>query len=126
LKKAPGDFMLNYLFAQAMMLAAVEAGTPPFEEIETALKISIRAKPEFSRAHTLLGKLYARVGENRKAVAELELARKQDPHDRATLSQLANVYKRLGRAEDTAIVLADLRRVVVQDSQSKPDLIKAP
>ncbi|MCU1260768.1 MAG: domain protein putative component of TonB system [Bryobacterales bacterium] len=126
LKKVPGDSMLNYLLAQAMMLDDVEAGTPPFEQVERALKLSIQSKPDFARAHTLLGKLYARAGENRKAAVELELAREQNRYDRTTLSQLATVYKRLGRTADAAAALSDLRQMIVQESQSKPNLAKVP
>jgi tetratricopeptide (TPR) repeat protein len=123
LKKAPGDTMLNYLLAQAIVNEPVDAGSPQFHEARHALEKTLRAKPEFTKARTLLGKLYAQVGENSKALEELMLATKQDRNDRTALSQLAIVLRRLGRAEEAAAVLTELRQLVMQSSQ--PALIRA-
>ncbi len=120
LKKAPGDAMLNYLLAQAIVNEPVDAGSPPFHEARQALEKTLRAQPEFTKAHTLLGKLYAQVGENTKALEELELATKQHRNDRTALSQLAIVLRRLGRAKEAAAVLTELRQLVVQSSQPAP------
>jgi len=120
LKKAPGDTMLNYLLAQAIVNEPVDAWSPQFHEARQALEKTLRAKPEFTKAHTLLGKLYAQVGENSKALEELMLATKQDRNDRTALSQLAIVLRRLGRAEEAAAVLTELRQLVMQSSQPAP------
>ncbi|MGI8988925.1 MAG: tetratricopeptide repeat protein [Bryobacteraceae bacterium] len=124
LKKTPNDSMLNYLLAEAIMSQPIEPGTPQFQEARKALAASTRAKPEYTRAHTLLGKLYARVGENEKALEQLKIATRQDPRDRAALSQLAIMLRRLGHTEEAAAVLVDLKQVVIQESQLRSDQVK--
>ena len=120
LKKTPGDFMLNYLLAQAIVNEPVEAGSPQFNEARQALGKTLQAKPDFTKAHTLLGKLYAQVGENRNALEELKLATSRDRTDRTALSQLAIVLRRLGRTQEAAAVLAELRQLVVQAPPPAP------
>ena len=124
LKKIPSDFMLNYLLAQAMMNDPIQLGTPPFKEARTALLTSIRAKPAFTKARTLLGKLYAQVGENEQALVELKVATAQDRTDRKAFSQLAIVLRRLGRTDQAAAALVELRQLVVQESESTKELKK--
>ncbi len=119
LKHAPNDFMLNYLLAQAVMDEPVEPTTPQFEEARQALRASIQANPDFTKSHTLLGKLFAQVGENQKALQELKLGNQKD---RMTLSQLAIVLRRLGRTDEAANVLLELRQVIVHESEGKVDL----
>ena len=116
LKQAPKDFMLNYLLAQAIMDEPLEPATPPFEEARQALATSIQVKPDFLKAHTLLGKLYSQVGENEKALRELKLGNQED---RMTLSQLAIVLRRLGRIDEAAEVLVQLKQIIIHGSQAK-------
>lgn len=118
LKHAPKDFMLNYLLAQAVMDEPVEPATPQFEEAKQALEASIQANPDFTKSHTLLGKLYAQVGENQQALQELKLGNQKD---RMTLSQLAIVLRRLDRTDEAAQVLLDLKQVIIHESEGKVD-----
>lgn len=105
LKQSPHDFMLNYLLAQAIMSEPIEPASAQFKEARQALLTSIQDKPEFTKAHTLLGKLYAQAGENERALQELKLGSRKD---RMTLSQLAIVLRRLGRKDEAARALAEL------------------
>jgi len=116
LRTAPRDSMLNYLLGQAIMTETVEPATTQFQEARQALAASIAANPEYTRAHNLLGKLYEQVGENEKALEQFEIARKLNQEDRTALSHLAVVLRRLGRTEDSTQVLAELKRVVTEQS----------
>ena len=122
LKKNPGDPTLNYLLADSLMHEGAEAGTPTLEEARKALAIAIQAKPDFAKAHTLLGKLYSQIGNYSKAIDELRLGAQYDPSDRTALSQLAIALRRSGRGEEAAAASAGLRRLVMKQLQPEADL----
>ena len=124
LRKNPDDATLNYLLAQVLMHESPEPGTPQFAEARGALLKSIRSKPDFARAHTLLGKMHIRSEENAQAVEEFRLAVKYDPNDRTALSQLAIALRRLGRNDEAIPVLQRLRELVNEDYSTR--LNKSP
>jgi len=116
LKRKPDDPMLNYLLAQAIMSEQVKPETPQYEEARMALDASTKAKPEFTRAHNLLGKLYEQAGDYQKALQQFHIAHEQDSEDRTALSHLAIVLRRLGRTDDADSAIAQLRQVIVEQS----------
>ncbi len=115
LRAAPHDFMLNFLLAQALMSEQGDGGASRFDEARKALLLSIAAKPEYTRAHTLLGKLYEQAGRNEQALAEFQVANKQDRKDRTALSHMALILRRLGRDEEAAATVAQLKQVLIED-----------
>ncbi len=117
LKKTPDDPTLNYLLAETLIRGNIQNGTPEFAEALSSLRRAIRIKPDFAGAHSALGKLYNRVGDYPRAVAELKAGVAGNPSDRAALSQLAVALRHLGRTAEAAEVSADLRRVVLSDTQ---------
>ena len=112
------------------MHASPEPGTPQFAEARSALIKSIRSKPDFARAHTLLGKMHVRSQENEKAIEEFRLATKYDPNDRTALSQQAIALRRLGRNDEAISVLQRLKQLVNEDYSTRltrsPIQIAAP
>jgi Flp pilus assembly protein TadD len=121
LKKSPGDSTLNYLLAQALVQEGVEPGTAKFSETLEALIAATRAQPAFAKAHSLLGKLYVSAENYPKAVEELRLAAKYDATDRMARSQLAIALRRLGRDEEAAAAIAELKRIIIAESHPNPD-----
>jgi Tfp pilus assembly protein PilF len=95
----PGNPMLAFLLAQALLRDAAEPGQPQFEEAKALLERAVRDDPGLSRAHSLLGKTYVQAGQPEKAVQELELAVKLDPVDRTSAYQLALLYNQSGQKE---------------------------
>ena len=124
LRKSPDDATLNYLLAQVLMHENPEPDTAQFAEARGALVKSIRSKPDFARAHTLLGKMHMRSEENTKAVEEFRLAVKYDPGDRTALSQFAIALRRLGRNDEAIPVLQRLRQLVNEDYASRLNKIQ--
>jgi Flp pilus assembly protein TadD len=122
LKKEPNNATMNYLLADALMKESAELGTPPPEEVRKALAIAIKARPDFAKAHTLLGKLYSLSGNYSQAVEELKLGARYDPADRTALSQLAIALRRSGRREEAEAASAKLRRLVMKQLAPEADL----
>jgi Flp pilus assembly protein TadD len=109
-RKEPKDPTLNYLLAQALMRQA------KFTQARDALLVAVSAKPDFSKAHGLLGKLYIQTGDYKQAIEELRLALRDDPTNRMALSQLATALRHEGRADEAATTLAQLKKVVMWQS----------
>jgi tetratricopeptide (TPR) repeat protein len=117
LRKEPKDPTLNYLLAQALM----RQGSAKFNEARAALLIAVSAKPDFSKAHVLLGKLCIQTRDYKLAIEELKLALRDDPTNRMALSQLATALRHEGRASEAATTLAQLKKVVMQQSVQDVD-----
>ena len=118
-RTSPGDATLNFLLAQALMQEGAEPGSPGFAEAVRCLRLAVGARPDFARAHSLLGKLYVQSGDYTQAVEQLRLAAKYDPSDRMAFSQLAIALRRLGRNEEAAAAVEALKRIVIVDAQPK-------
>ncbi|HBY63060.1 MAG TPA: hypothetical protein DEH78_24830, partial [Solibacterales bacterium] len=105
LARRPGDPVLSYLLADALLRARPEERAEPRELLEAAVK----AKPEFARAHALLGKLYRAGGRPQEAIRALRLALAQDGRNRQALQQLVIALREAGRAEESAEAAERLR-----------------
>jgi tetratricopeptide (TPR) repeat protein len=116
----PSDATLNYLLAQALMGEGAAPGSVEFREAEAALIRATRREPGYAAAHTALGKLYRKSGEDASAIAELQIAVKLDGTDRAALNQLAGLLKRAGRIEEANGVIARLRQLVIAKAATAP------
>jgi Flp pilus assembly protein TadD len=105
----PRDATLNCLLSDALL--RTDPG-PTSAEALAALQRALQAKPDFAKAHAAIGKLHLRAGEAAKAVDELRAALKLDPNDRLALNQLVLAYGRLGRREEAAAVVGQLRKLL--------------
>lgn len=120
IQKDPSDPTLNYLLAQAILRDGAAPGSTEFREAEAALILATHAQPAYAAAHTALGKLYHKAGDDTRAITELQIAVKLDGNDRAALNQLAGLLQRLGRFDESAAVAARLRRVVLGSPENTP------
>jgi tetratricopeptide (TPR) repeat protein len=71
-----------------------EQAVPPLEK-------AIWLNPDFSSPYILLGKTYYHIGRLEFAEGMLKQATRMDPNNAGAHYQLANVYRDLGRAEDS-------------------------
>jgi tetratricopeptide (TPR) repeat protein len=122
LRKSPGDATLNFLLAQALVQEGAAPSSPEFAEAVRCLKVALGARPDFAKAHSLLGKLYVQTLAYPEAVEQLRLATGYDGSDRMAWSQLAIALRRLGRNEEAATAVDALKRIVIADAHPKPNL----
>jgi tetratricopeptide (TPR) repeat protein len=110
---APDDYRLNYLLADALLHGVYDPST--LAEARTALERATRAKPDFAKAHSSLGKLYTKTGDLTRAVQEFRMAVSLDPADRAGLNQLQLALRRLGLHKESAAIAAKLKNAIEAD-----------
>lgn len=70
-----------------------------FDEAERCLKRSIKLNPNIAEAHHNLGLVYARLGQNRKALSQFEIAVKLNPRMSQTWLMLASAQQAIGHIE---------------------------
>jgi tetratricopeptide (TPR) repeat protein len=75
--------------------------SPHPEKAAFYLERAVEAKPDFVEARKQLGRALSLMHENQKAVEQLELAAKEDPHDDTVHYLLASIYRKMG-LEDKA------------------------
>jgi len=135
--KLPGaDFLIPYVFAEALIRSGAEVGTSSAAEAIQALQTSIRLNPKFAHSHAELGKLLLKQGEIDQAIPELKLATALDPDDSGPFYQLGQAYRKKGQKAEADEMLArvaqlhspeheldvkkELRRLVKQET-APPD-----
>jgi tetratricopeptide (TPR) repeat protein len=131
LRHAPDDPTLNFLLADALLRSEAQIDSQELKEARAALLRSVRAKPDFAKAHAELGKIYLKDGETEKAMNELRLALRQDPQDRVALHQLSIALQRQARTEEAREVATKLRNLLRRDQEEEKQrnrfaLLKAP
>lgn len=133
--RAPGaNFLIPYIFAEALIRAGADAGTPTATEAMDALETSIRLNSKYAHSHAELGKLLLKQGEVDRAIPELKIATKLDPDDSGSFYQLGQAYRKMGEKAKAEEMLArvaqlhtpehdldvkkELRRLVKQDTMT--------
>jgi tetratricopeptide (TPR) repeat protein len=104
IENTPGSVVARFCIGAAEYKVDSAAGIPYAEE-------AVRLAPELPYAHYLLGLLLADTGEFRRAVPELEIARKAFPKEARVELALGSAYEHLGRAEDAARARAEFQRL---------------
>lgn len=120
LQSTPGDYRLNYLLADTLLRAASPDPAGDAEALAALLR-STRAKPDFAKAHSALGKLYLKSGNIKAATEELRTAVRLDPLDRTGLNQLVLALRRQGFEAEAEKVASQLRSVIRTDTASEID-----
>jgi tetratricopeptide (TPR) repeat protein len=105
LKDGIADADLHYLMAECLLKQDPANSEKAMQQLDRSLELN--AKSVAARA--LRGKLLLENGRTQQAVADLELARQQDPQSRAALYTLARAYRAEGRADDARTLLQQLR-----------------
>ena len=91
--------MVSFMLAQALLRAGPDPSDKEFQEAQRMLKKTVELDPNHARAHGLLGKNYALLGNMAEAVRELEVALRLDPNDRTSAYQLVLLYGKTGRPD---------------------------
>jgi tetratricopeptide (TPR) repeat protein len=131
LRAAPNDATLNYLFADILMNQSKTMSGSTLAEAKAALARAIAARPKFSNAHALLGKVYRRMGDGGKAIQEFRLALADNPQNRVALTQIVSLLRGTDREKEAAPYSATLRGLVQQElkddvSQSRVRIVRVP
>jgi predicted Zn-dependent protease len=100
------DFLIQYVFAEALIRSGAEAGTPAAAEAMRALEASVSLDAKFAHAHAELGKLLMKEGETERAIPELRLATELDPNDSGPFYQLGQAYRKNGQKAQADEMLA--------------------
>jgi tetratricopeptide (TPR) repeat protein len=139
--KLPGaDFLIPYVFAEALIRSGADAGTPVAAEAMAALERSIQVNPKFAHSHAELGKLLLKEGKTDQAIPELKLATELDPNDSGPFYQLGQAYRKTGQKAEADQMLErvaelhspeheldmnrELRRLVKQDTAASETKVK--
>ena len=90
--------------------------------VRDAVAHSLARKPDFAASHALLGKIQLREGELQAAAASLEQAIRYRPDLAQAHLQLAQAYRKLGRAEEASREFAIVSELKNKEAQPKPSL----
>jgi tetratricopeptide (TPR) repeat protein len=94
----PGDYLVNWFLAEALIRQGAAPGTPEEKEAEAALNASIKSAPKNAATRLMLGKLLLKRGDLPAAAKHLEQAMALDPKDASAAYQLGMLYRRQGDA----------------------------
>jgi len=111
LKNQPSDINSRLEIAAAEYKLDSAAGVPYAEE-------AVKLNPDVPSAHYLLGLLYLDTDNYRKAIPELETARRAFPKDAKICFALGSAYARAGRKEDAARARAAFAELNKQSESS--------
>jgi lipopolysaccharide biosynthesis regulator YciM len=75
------------------------------KELDRAIDVNAKSVA----ARSLRGKLLLEIGHPEQAIADLEVARQQDPQSRAALYNLARAYQAEGRTTEARLLFQQLR-----------------
>jgi tetratricopeptide (TPR) repeat protein len=115
LKRKPNDAILQFLLAEALVRAGAAPGDPAFVEAKEALEKSVKLNSRFPASQISLGKIYLKENRVDDAIQHLELARSLNPNEKTAYSQLALAYRRRGKPEQAAAMLATLNKLNDED-----------
>jgi tetratricopeptide (TPR) repeat protein len=96
LKDGMIDSDLHYLKAECLLKDDSANAEQALKELDYAIELNTKSVA----ARALRGKLLLESGRPKQAVADLELARQQDPQSRAALYNLARAYQAEGRTAE--------------------------
>jgi tetratricopeptide (TPR) repeat protein len=95
----PTNAAAQYYYALSLRKRTAAPSTDNDRVAEPYLLRAIELNPDFTDAHYELGLLYQDLGENRKAIGQLEIAIKHRPNLVQAHYHLAQLYKKVGRPD---------------------------
>lgn len=99
------DSDLHYLTAETLLKIDAADTDPILAELNQALQLNT----DSVAARTLRGRLLLDKNELKQALADLEVANRNDPGSRSTIYNLARVYRALGKTQQAADLSRQLR-----------------
>jgi tetratricopeptide (TPR) repeat protein len=88
LKSHPDSPLLHYILAKILDTRGASGDTQLTNEALQSARDAVRLKPEMAEAHDLLAGIYARTGQNEKAIEECRLALKFQDDDQTAMYHL--------------------------------------
>ena len=108
LAQAPADGEINLLMAE-ILIAQHE-----YEKAESFLDHSLNARPDLvPRVHALRGRVFARTGRSKEAIAELTMGLSSD-EDGSVHYQLGRLYQASGNAKAAAAAFEESNRIMAR------------
>jgi Flp pilus assembly protein TadD len=115
IKEKPNDPILLYLLGDALIRSGATPGDSTFAEARTALEQSVKLNLQLAASQVDLAKLYLKENRLDEARDHLERAKTIDPKDKTAYSQLAVVYRRIGKPELASAMLSILNQLNEED-----------
>lgn len=106
----------------AFQLGQLRYGASDLNGASQFLMRAMALRPTFTEAHIAMGLVLARMGNEDAALAEFELAAKQDPNNRMAHYHLSQLYKKHGRTEEADRELKLFRRLSESQNAKKPSV----
>ena len=123
LKKAlsvlPQDAFLYYLYGGQLLEEAETVGSGNLEEAMTVLNKALELNPLYANTYFLLGKLYAKKGDDATAESYFDKTCSFNPGHRGALWQLVLIARQQGKKEKVAELTQRMQRL--QDQSEKPE-----
>jgi tetratricopeptide (TPR) repeat protein len=104
-KNGMADPDLHYLMAECVLKQDPANVQQALKELDRAIDVNAKSVA----ARSLRGKLLLEIGHPEQAIADLEVARQQDPQSRAALYNLARAYQAEGRTTEARLLFQQLR-----------------
>lgn len=104
IEEEPSSVLARFCIGAAEYKVDSAGGVPYAEE-------AVRLAPDLPYAHYLFGLLLLDIGEFKRAVPELEIARKAFPREARLELALGSAYAHVGRAEDAARARTEFQRL---------------
>ncbi len=99
------DSDLHYLLAECILKLHPTEAAAAIAELNRAIELDGNSVS----ARTLRGRLMLETGHPKEALADLELASRQDPDSRSAIYNLARAYRVLGKADQARVLFQRLR-----------------
>lgn len=122
----PTDFMIPYLYGEALVRSGALPESRGGEEALEAFTASVRLNPNFVHARTELGKLLLKRGKVSEAIEQLQKAVSLDPKDVAAAFQLAQAYRVKGDSAHAQEMIARVGKIHAEERTplTNKDLIR--
>ena len=115
LKAHPESARLHYILAKLLDTSGDTESSKSTEEATQAALEAARLKPDMVEAHDLLAGLYARAGQNAKAIEQCRLALAYQPDDQSALYHLLIAL----RHDETGNHTDEIKALVARVSELK-------
>ena len=127
-RKGKSNYLLLTFLAQALIRSGAVSGQPEFAEARSAAEKAVAERPNYADSQLVLANVYLMENRSMDALAHLEAARELEPRRAAVYSNLATIYRRLGKkgeAEEALSILRAINQEQVARIANAPGEVKA-
>jgi tetratricopeptide (TPR) repeat protein len=122
LERKPNDPLLLYLQADMLSQKGTAPDTPEFQLALRSAKKAVALQPSLAAAHSVLAKLYMRMGQYPDVIEQCRKALVNDPKDQTSLYRLIQALRKTGQDKETPELLqrlAQLREDATKEDQAR-------